>query len=198
MGLKYGFLGGTFDPIHFGHLNLAISLQEAHQLDAVFFCPTGKNPHKIERQTASYVERKQMVSLALEPFSTLQILDVEGAEEPSYTIDTLEKLVASHPSDVTWYLLLGEDLIDRFHEWKDPKRLLELATPLVACRSLSSQEKWLSSSDPLIKILISNSAPISIMEISSTEVRKRVRNRLPIDHLVPSKIVDFIRENRLY
>src|SRR6267154_582570 len=136
MSRKVGILGGSFDPIHFGHLNLAISMMEACALDEVLFVPTPLSPFKENTPPkASAQHRQEMLKLAIEPVTKFRILDCEmHIKEPAFTIDTVRKL-SSNPS-LQLYLILGEDHLASFHHWKDAKDLIRLAAPLIGTREL--------------------------------------------------------------
>src|SRR5580692_5010418 len=115
---KIGLLGGSFDPLHFGHLNLALSLMEAHQLDSVFFCPAFTSPFKTARPPAASPEhRLAMLHLGIQTIEAFSVLDWEiKTMIPSYTIDTVEKL--KNQTDAALFLLLGEDQLSDLHRWK--------------------------------------------------------------------------------
>lgn len=124
-----GFLGGTFDPIHFGHLNLAITLKEAHGLDKILICPAWENPFKTGKKMASPEHRLAMCRLAIEGLKGFEVLDYEVKKGgPSYTIDTIQYL--NRPLR----LLLGDDQLAGFSKWKEAETLKKLAPPLVGSR----------------------------------------------------------------
>ena len=184
---KLGFFGGTFDPIHFGHLNLALSLGEKKGLDQIFFSPAYLSPGKqTDQPIASGKTRKEMVELALEGVPNCSCLDWElSSEGPSYTIEVVRYLVASYPED-SIYLILGEDALHGLSEWKEVDELLTLATPLIGGRP---------GNDTKLK---GKKEEIPIMEISSTQIRQRMAEKKYCGHLVPTKVLDYIHTNRLY
>lgn len=164
-----GFFGGSFDPIHFGHIALAIELMEAHKLDEVLFCPAFCSPFKQDRPPkASAEERLHILKLALEipqfKISTLE-LDRKG---PSYTIDTLREL---KQENVHLRLLLSDEAASGFKKWKEPEEIAKIAPLCIGKRKI---------------------------EISSTEIRERLKNNLYCGHLVPAKALDYIVRNRVY
>ena len=195
MKKKIGFLGGSFDPIHFGHLHLGISLQEAHGLDEIIVCPAFQSPLKQEHQN-NEKHRLAMAELAVQDLPTWRAVDWEISRKgPSYTIETIQFCLKNvFASDVQIYLLLGEDLLPELSRWKDIEKLLDLAPPLVGCRKRenirckSSVDAKLSSG-----VTITN-----ILEISATDIRQRLKKGLYCGHLVPAKVLDYITLHRLY
>src|ERR1700722_2254136 len=121
---KIGFFGGTFDPIHFGHLNLAVELLETHQLDEVWFCPAAINPHKQDVSCSPIHHRLKMTELAICSHPSFHLLPIESSREgPSYTIDTLRELTNSesqrpHPRKI--FLMMSDETASNFKNWKNP------------------------------------------------------------------------------
>lgn len=193
---KVGFFGGTFDPIHFGHLNLAIQILEAHQLDQVFFSPANFSPEKKGNPPiAPKKARKEMVELAVEDISEFTAIEDEIEREgPSYTIDTIKILQKQHP-EAQFYLILGKDTLEGLANWKDIDTLLEIAPPLVGSRP---GDHLSNLSFSLKKKVKEGETPIAIMEISATEIRRRLRENKYCGHLVPAKVIDYIEQHRLY
>lgn len=164
-----GFFGGSFDPIHFGHIALAISLMESHQLDEVLFCPAFCSPFKMDNPPVAPAEdRLMMLKLALDfpPFkiSTVE-LDRKGA---SFTIDTIREL---KQEGVRLRLLLSDEAAQHLHKWKQTEELVKIAPPLIGPRDI---------------------------KISSTEVRNRLKKKLYCGHLLPLKVLDYIKSSDLY
>ncbi len=170
---KVGFFGGSFDPIHVGHLYLAITLLEKHGLDEVLFCPAALSPHKVlSAPIASGKQRLEMIRIAIEGVSFFHALDWEVVRGGvSYTIDTLRKLVSTRPKD-QFYLLLGGDALKQIGMWKDSLEVCALASPL-------SEER-------------------SDFRVSSTDVRMRLRQNKYCGHMVPQKVLAYIQEHQLY
>ncbi len=189
--MKMGFLGGTFDPIHFGHLNLAIELMERHKLDKVLFCPAGLSPGKEEAPPrAGAADRLEMVKLAIEPLPAFSVTDIELKRGgPSYTIDTLRALQKQLPL-AQFHLLLGEDLLVGLSHWKEIENLLKLAPPLVGTRKLKSF--------PPLKSVATGLTQIPLLDISSTQVRDRIEKDQYCGYLLPAKVLDYIAQHRLY
>lgn len=198
---RIGLYGGTFDPIHFGHLNIAIQMKEFHHLDEIWFSLANRNPHK-EEASESAQHRLKMLEIALAEIPNFRIIDNELKRNgPSYTIDTLRELVSSqekHVIKTTFFLILGEDSALNFSKWREPREIVKLATPLVARRTVLEKSHE-SQSDPVIEQALKKGiTPIPVMEICATDIRKRVQEGLYIGHLVPSKVIDYIYQNHLY
>ncbi len=193
---KLGLLGGTFDPIHFGHLHLGISLQEAHHLDEVIVCPAFHSPLK-PHQPEEAKHRLAIVKLAIEGLPTWRVLDWEITRpHPSYTIDTVRHLleVVYANQKVELHLLLGEDLLPDLPKWKEIDRLLELAPPLVGCRRYDKN----SFQNPFAQKIAKGMTTTKVLEISASEIRERLKKGLYCGHLVPAKVLDYITKHRLY
>ena len=190
-----GFLGGTFDPPHFGHLHLAIELMERCKLVEVWFCPAQANPLKT-KPVATIEQRLQMLQLAVEDNPQLRVIDLEAHRPgPSYTIDTIRALHAIE-THRQFHLLLGDDALKTFWQWKDANELARLAPPFIGIRSRLPVAPEGSSS--LIELLCKGEVSIPVMEISATEIRRRLKARQPCSHLVPGKVLDFIATHQLY
>lgn len=164
-----GFFGGSFDPIHFGHLSLARHLMEVHNLDEVLFCPAFCSPFKTKNPPfASGFHRLEMLKLALD-LPQFKICDWEIRQEgASYTIDTIRAL---QTEGVQFKLLLSEESALHLDQWKGIEELLTLADLLKGPRHFPT---------------------------SSTEIRERLKKNLDCRHLVPAKTLDYIKANRLY
>lgn len=193
---RWGFFGGTFDPIHFGHLNLAINLLEIHHLDHILFSPANFSPLKGSNMpTASAKDRFEMTKLALEGMPNCSLLKLELEREgPSYTIDTMKELIRLHPN-VQFHLIVGEDILEGLPKWKHVEELLTLAPPLTGTRPGDNLpklplaiEKWIDR----------GRTDIPSMEISSTELRARLIQKKYCGHLIPAKVLDYIHAHRLY
>lgn len=193
---RFGFFGGTFDPIHLGHLNLARSLLEKHHLDHVFFSPANFSPEKGSvPPKASTKDRKAMVQLAIEGIEEFSLIDLELEREgPSYTIDTIQFLMKEYPEE-QFYLILGEDVLEGLPRWKEIDTLLELAPPLVGTRPNAKIPKL----PPLIqKTIEKGKTAITPMEISSTDLREGLSQKKAYTDLIPPKVLDYIHTHRLY
>jgi nicotinate-nucleotide adenylyltransferase len=197
---KIGFFGGTFDPIHNGHINLALQLLEKHGLDEVLFCVAARSPFKKHRSSFAAPEhRLAMTRLAIRDIPAFRVSTIE-LERPgiSYTVDSLRILRSFYdqkPESVQLYILLSDDSLESFHLWKDAEQIVRLARPLVGLRK-EHQEKIPPSAvrGALLKGLTSTTR----LEISSTQIRARLKKGLYCEHLAPLKTLDFIDKNGLY
>lgn len=196
---RIGFYGGTFDPLHFGHINLALSLKELHQLDEVWFCPAWQSPHKNGEVYTTPEQRLAMVKLAVEEIPNCKVLDLEIKRQgPSYTVDTLKELHQLYPQN-KFFLLMGNDTAKSFFQWKDPKHLIELAKPLVGIRTTINDFSLAPGTDMgVLTVLMEGITETPIIEISSTEIRKKIVEKEYVGHLLPHKIMDYILDNSLY
>ena len=174
---KIGIMGGTFNPIHFGHLLLAETAFHQFNLDEILIMPT-KNPYyKKISNSVTEEDRVAMVEL---------------------TVETLSHLTVKHPG-YEYYFIMGADSLYHIESWKDPEKILEMATIVVAGRagtgtSLSSQIEYIENKyDATIYRLNS-----PVLEISSNDIRRRVRDGESIRYLLPSKVVDYIYGHNLY
>lgn len=191
-----GFFGGTFDPIHFGHLNLGLQMLEKHRLTQVLFCPAHISPHKQANPPVVLKHhRKVMVTLAIEPIPEFHLLDWELEKEgPSYTIDTIRELKKRNPHQQI-RLILGQDALKEFFAWKEVEELVHLAPPLVGSR----QGTIPSDLPPSIREAVrAGMTQTPEMDISSTAIRERLKSGKYCGHLVPSKVLDYIHQNQLY
>lgn len=187
---KVGILGGSFDPIHLGHLNLAVCLKEACALDRVLFVPAAQSPFKEAAPPLCTKEhRLAMVKMAIAPFEGFECSDLELRRgPPSYTIDTVRELLKD-PS-LQLHLLLGDDHLLTFSLWKEGDELMRLAPPLIGTRNLSEE------SPP--QLLGCKKVKIPLFDISSTEIRHRLFEKKECHHLVPSSILNYIKQHHCY
>ena len=184
--MRLGIFGGSFNPIHLGHLLLAETAREEFKLDRVVFIPAGQPPHKPSRGLLSGLTRLKLIQLAIRDAFAFVASDIELRRSgPSYTIDTV-KLLRQQAAEAELWLLIGEDMLDvRWVQWNQLKRL---CTIVVAHRGRkpSRPEKglvWLT---------------MPRLEISSSNIRKRVASGRSIRYLVPDAVGRYIREHRLY
>lgn len=201
---KVGIYGGTFDPIHFGHLNLALEMLELHKLDEVWFCPAQVNPHKVGTSPVDGAHRFKMLTLAIEENPYFKVLDLELYREgPSFMIDTLTALIEAEkgkPNPCEFSLIIGEDSLKGFTNWHRVEEIVKLVSLLVGSRTISYQdrEKIEKENSMIWDAIQKGMTPTRKLEISSTEIRERIHRRLFIRYLVPWKVVDYIYANHLY
>lgn len=195
-----GLYGGTFDPFHLGHLNLALEMREKKALDEVWFCPSKINPHKLnENAPASAEHRLKLLQLALEGIPGCKILDIEiKRKEPSYTIDTLRYLLEREGSTNSFGLIIGDDSVCDFFRWREAEAIARLVPLYVGSRKCDIYAKDLKGNSLICQALLEGCVSTRIMEISATEIRQRIKQGLYCGHLVPKESLDYIYKNHLY
>lgn len=192
-----GIYGGTFNPIHFGHLHLALELMERNNLNQVWFIPARQNPLRLDQQLIDSRHRLEMVSLAIADIRQFRVLDIDCRREgPSYAIDTLRAVAAEYPYQ--WRLLLGSDAIETFARWREPESIVRLAPPLIGQRSRQTPPEEPMGTAEIVNALQLGRVSMPILEISSTMVRERLRQGLYCGHLIPAKVLDYIYKHHLY
>ncbi len=197
--MRLGLLGGTFDPVHRGHLAVARAGRDELGLDEVLFLPAGQPWRKAGRMIASSEHRLAMLRKALEGEAAFQVSRLElDRPGPSYTADTLEALRDDRPEDELIFLL-GEDALMDLSNWERPQRILELARLAVARRADSSPEALKEAERRLPGLgerVIWLKMPA--VAVSASEIRERVRGGQPIGDLVPATVEEYIRKQGLY
>lgn len=195
---KIGILGGSFDPIHKGHLHLANEMMRAHHLDEVWFVPAQINPLKIDSKPRSVENRIEMVRLAIEGNPSFKVLDIEAKRQgPSYTIDTLKELKQQFPSN-QFYLLIGEDAIATLPEWKQINDVIKLSTLIIGARKHPKSQTSLENFREVQQAVERGFTPMELNDISSTEIRNRLKNNLDCREFLPTEVFDYIQQNMLY
>ncbi|MBE3583272.1 MAG: nicotinate-nucleotide adenylyltransferase [Limnochordaceae bacterium] len=196
-----GVMGGTFDPIHYGHLVTAEAVRAEYGLDQVLFVPTGQPAHKPAGGYTEAKHRYMMTILATltNPHFEVSRVDIERPGT-TYTIDTLHDLSTLYGPDTQLYFITGADAILEILAWKNPEELLRLCTFVAATRpgyDLSRLEQQLGDlyrrHKDRIKVV-----EVPAMAISSTDIRQRVRLGRPIRYLVPETVAYYIYKNGLY
>jgi nicotinate-nucleotide adenylyltransferase len=191
--VRIGVFGGTFDPPHIGHLLLAGDARDALRLDRLIFVPASAQPLKVETPAiASPRDRLEMVRLAVADDANYQVDDAEiDRKGLSFTVDTLEHLSARYKG-AELFLLLGQDTLESFAKWKSPERIRELATLAVMQRAGGIGS--LKSGGPKGVVAVSTRR----VDVSSTEIRERVRAGKSIKGFVPESVERFIEARGLY
>lgn len=197
--MKIGILGGTFDPIHLGHLIMAEEARVRLELAKVLFVPAGQPWLKEERAISPAQNRLEMVSraIAANPFFELSTAEIEKSGS-SYTVDTLALLQAQFGVEARFYVILGSDSLAELPRWKEPSRLVRMCQLVVVPRlgdtpDLASLEVAVPGISQSVIILEMD--PIGI---SSSSIRQRLAQGLSIRYLVPEAVEDYIREHGLY
>ncbi len=200
---RVGIFGGTFDPIHLGHLILAEQCREQGQLDEVWFLPASRPPHKQDQTITRFDQRVEMIALAIAGHPAFRIEELEK-ERPgfNYTADTLQELHQRHPeSDL--YLLLGSDSLADLPGWHEPRRIIENAGLLVMLRANTNP---VPTEMLRARLLLPDTVPLKVewiqapplIDIASRELRKRVELGRTIRYLVPRAVECYIHEKKLY
>lgn len=189
---RVGLFGGTFDPIHNGHLELAQVAINQLELDSVLLIPTGESYQKSSVSAAWH--RANMVKMAIRDHPEFEFSSIEiDRGGPSFTVDTLARLTETHP-DTEYFFIIGEDAYRNLATWKNPDLLRKMVTFAIVPRpggiDASSEKATIAEKNVWIKNFEN--------QVSSTEIRDLVRNGKPIGDYVPAQVVQYIAENNLY
>ena len=194
--MRLGIFGGTFDPPHVGHLLAASDAIEQLELDRLVLIPAAAQPLKVGRVTAPAADRLAMVRLTVGSDPRLQADSVEVDREGlSYTVDTLRDFAERYPS-AELYFLVGADVLSSFAQWRDPHTILELATLAVMVRGADSE-----GASPDVDAALAGRAtfiPTRRIDVSSTEIRDRVRTGRSIHGFVTDAVAEYISSHGLY
>ena len=198
---KVGIMGGTFDPIHISHLILGETAYEQFSLDKVLFLPAGNPPHKRNRKGgASDLERVEMVRRAIAGNSHFQLcLDEMDASDYSYTYRTLERMKAEHP-DTEFYFIVGADSLFDFEKWKEPARICQTASILVAVRDHVDDERLSRKMKELEEKLGGHFYRLysTNLDISSKMIRDWIRRKKTVRYYVPEPVLAYIADRHIY
>ena len=188
--IRLGVMGGTFDPIHYGHLVAASEAASAFGLDEVIFVPAG-DPWQKETQSSSK-HRFAMTKLAIKKNKLFTISDIDVRRDgPTYTVDTLTEIKEIHP-EAELFFITGADAISNILSWKDVDKIWSLAN-FVGVSRPGHALKVPNSPHGVVSIL-----EIPALAISSTDIRARVSSGKPIDYLLPPKVIKYISKHHLY
>ena len=198
--MKVGIMGGTFDPIHFGHLALAESAREIFSLDEVLFIPSARPPHKVENKITPEVHRLMMTYLATQSNKFFQVSPMEFLREGlSYTLDTIDTLNKKFGAGTELFLIIGADSMADLYKWHKARELVAKVHFIAAARpgvkvNLDELEKFFGAENMQhIHQIISPK-----LEISSTELRERIKAGRSIKYLLPEVVEEYILKERLY
>lgn len=195
---RIGVLGGTFDPVHSGHLHIARELRAALGLERIIWVPAGRPPHKAGQIVSSDGDRLAMLVLALQESSADEISTVDIARSgPSYTADMLE-LLRDRVAPATLVFLMGEDSLRDFPTWRDPERIAGAAELAVAGRpGVESDVASVTDAIPALRGRV-HLIPMPEVAVSSSEIRERIREGQSVNGLIPPAVERYIREHGLY
>ena len=200
MKQKVAVFGGTFNPIHLGHLHLCAECQREYQFQKIILMPDNLPPHKQVQQLATAQQRLDMCRLAAEDIPFLKVSDLElRLKGVSYTVQTLRKLTQNFP-EVEWHWIIGSDMLYTFHQWYRYEEILSMAKMVAGAREQAEYDKMLSYREQLgplknrVEIIRLAAKPLS-----STQVRKALETGEPVvrDYL-PEQVFSYIREHGLY
>ena len=200
--MKTGIMGGTFNPIHNGHLMLAGHVMEEFGLDEIWFMPNGNPPHKRQESIGtSTSDRLEMVRIAIGDCPKFSIQPYEAEKKTvSYSYQTMEEFRKSYPVR-DFYFIIGADSLFQMETWGHPDRLLSCCTVIAAKRDSKETDQDMKKQISYLEgkyhaqILLSRSP---VFEVSSSEIREMIQRNHPIEGLVPEGVADYIRENHIY
>lgn len=222
---RIGIFGGTFDPVHCGHLRVALEVMEETGLDQVIFVPAGVPPHKSRPDIASAEDRLEMVRLACGGFAGFEVSSLELERTgPSYTVDTLLNFSSSYQDEADIFFIMGMDAFFQFHTWREPEKIIGLASLVIMTRpGLQSAHE---SEDKAIEHYLRDSLKASYsqsdfrsgsasvfshpelrdiyllrvtdLDISGTRIRELAANGRSLSFLVPEGVEDYIVSRGLY
>ncbi len=196
MALRLGVMGGTFDPIHHGHLVTAEEALWQFHLDEVVFVPTGQPWMKADRQVTASEHRYLMTVIATAPNPKFTVSRIEvDREGPTYTIDTLKQLREARGPEVELFFVTGADAMFEILQWKDPHAVLAEAHFIAATRPGYDLARFQDVATPHPNVTVMD---IPALAISSSDIRRRVREGEPIRYLVPEGIHTYIHKFELY
>jgi nicotinate-nucleotide adenylyltransferase len=195
--MRIGILGGTFNPIHYGHLVIASEVKDRLKLDKVIFVPTGKAPHKkIKGATAD--ERYEMVSLAIKGNPSFEVSPIEIekskiVDRPTFTLETIREFRRIYGKKGKIYFIVGLDEMLKISTWKEPEKLLKLCKFVVVTRP--GYDSGRLDKRTASKVIMQQ---VPGLDISSSDIRKRIKAGKPVRYLLPQKVEEYICKKRLY
>jgi nicotinate-nucleotide adenylyltransferase len=188
--MRIGILGGTFNPIHIGHLILAEEALSKLKLDKVIFVPTFIPPHKNIEGGVKPKDRLRMVELAIQDNAAFSVSTFElDTKKKSYTVDTLKEFRRLHGDSTEFYMITGSDLLKDLFSWKDVNDIFKMSKFIVANRPGYPVEDVPSGVETVV---------ITPIEVSSEDIRRRLKAGKSIRYLVPEKVRSYIAEHTLY
>jgi nicotinate-nucleotide adenylyltransferase len=200
--MRIGVFGGTFDPVHLGHLILAEQCREQGSLDEVWFIPSARPPHKLDRHLTPFAQRAEMLALAVAGHPAFRLDEIEKDRPgPSFTADTLAELHGRHP-DAELFLLLGSDTLPDLPSWHNPGEIVRRAGLLVTMRP---GHPLLSGADLRARLQLPEEVPLRLqavdaplIDIASRDLRRRAAEGRSLRYLVPRAVECYIQDKHLY
>jgi nicotinate-nucleotide adenylyltransferase len=197
---KIGLLGGTFDPVHTGHLILADMVRDELALEKVLFVPSHNPPHKANKAVSASIHRHQMLSIAIKNMPGCGISDIELCREGyTFTVDTMQQFAASMP-EAELYFIIGSDILADLPRWKDFRTLAALTRFAVVHRNQEKQEDVIRTIEHLEREYGAKMTllQLPVLLVSSSEIRLRLHEGRSVRHLLPESVLEYIKEHRLY
>lgn len=197
---KTGIIGGTFNPIHNGHILLALYCKEKLNLDSVIFIPTYTPPHKSDKELVSEVHRFNMCNIAVESYDDFSVSDIEIKRKgKSYTYETLTSLKEIYPED-TLYFITGADMFLTLEKWKNPEIIFDKAIIAAVPRNSSDSEVLNSHYQTILKPMGAKASILDepVLSVSSTFIRENIENYDLIKSLIDGNVYEYIVKNNLY
>jgi nicotinate-nucleotide adenylyltransferase len=213
--MKWGLFGGTFDPIHIGHLRCAVEILEIFNLNRIIFTPAARPPHKLTGEITDFYHREQMVRLSIEGNPAFSFSDAENERAgTSYSVETVELILKKYLSNLELYFILGQDAFHAIQTWKEWEKLLVLCHFVVMTRP-GYEHRGLEAIlpadfarqfrfDPVRNGYLGPTGytiyfrEVTFLDISSSNIRQRVREGTSITYLVPEAVRSYIAKNGLY
>jgi nicotinate-nucleotide adenylyltransferase len=200
--MRIGVYGGSFNPVHVGHLIMAEQCREQARLDEVWFVPSARHPLKTDQAPAEFRHRLEMLRLAIGDQPNYRIETLEN-DRPglSYTADTLDELQRRNPN-AELFLILGSDTLPEFPRWHEPRRIIERATLLVMERhpwpAVDAEALRGSLALPADVPLRMQKVNVPLIDLASNDIRRRMAEGRSVRFMLPRGVEDYIRANRLY
>jgi len=206
--MKWGILGGTFDPIHVGHLRCAEEVRELFHLDRILFIPNSQPPHKDYPEVTPFAQRAQMVRLAIAGNPYFSLSDLEHKRGGmSYSVETVEQLLESHP-EAELYFIMGQDAFQTIQTWKDWERFIHMCHVVVMTRAGWTNEGLgeILPPDEAVRFCYNSALngylgptgkaiffrQVSFLEVSSSDIRNRFKVGRSARYLVPDAVLDYL------
>lgn len=199
--MRIGIFGGTFDPVHMGHLILAEQCRTQAGLDQVWFVPSAHPPHKAGQGVTRFDQRCDMIELAVAGHAAFRVERIEQQlPPPSYTAETLAELQRRHPND-EFYLLMGSDGLPDLPGWYEPRRVLERAGLVVVPRPgvmLWTAERLATALGVPVDAVRLRFVACPMIEIASRELRRAVADGMSVRYMVPRAVEEYLTDRKLY